>query len=225
MARIKRVCLVQGCGKFRHAHGYCNPHFLRWKRHGDPTAGGATPRPGERLQWIRDHVSYGGEDCLAWPFGRKPDGYPNVVNFDGLVTPAIRIMCTLANGDPPTPQHQAAHSCGRGREGCISPRHIRWATPVQNAEDRMKHGTQTRGRAKLEPEVVQAIYAKKGTALQTEVARELGVTNQDVWRIWNGISWRDLTGEPDDKSRARRKAIRLATRGARPVDAWDDPAA
>ncbi len=35
MAELK-VCSIEGCGKPVSKRGYCNAHFLRWKRHGDP---------------------------------------------------------------------------------------------------------------------------------------------------------------------------------------------
>ena len=227
MARIKRVCIVEGCGKWRHAHGFCASHFFRWRRHGDPLGGGPSnsEAQGERLGWLFEHAGHGAEACLIWPFSRTPEGYANVLWYGGRQVRAYRVMCMLAHGDPPTQGHHAAHSCGQGHQGCIAPRHLRWATPVENAEDRERHGTQTKGRPKLKPDLVREIYERRGTAPQTEVAAEMGVSNHAVWRIWNGISWRDLTGAPDDKSRARRKAIRLSRRGPLAIDAWDDRAA
>ena len=35
MATVK-LCSVADCGKPHSKRGYCNTHFLRWKRHGDP---------------------------------------------------------------------------------------------------------------------------------------------------------------------------------------------
>lgn len=38
-----RICSVDGCGKPRYKRQFCNAHYIRWRRHGDPTAGGASP--------------------------------------------------------------------------------------------------------------------------------------------------------------------------------------
>lgn len=50
-------------------------------------------------------------------------------------------MCELVHGAPPTPDHEAAHSCGKGHEGCIHPKHLSWATHSENQLDRREHGT------------------------------------------------------------------------------------
>lgn len=34
-----RGCSVDGCTGTIHGHGYCSPHYNRWRRHGDPLAG------------------------------------------------------------------------------------------------------------------------------------------------------------------------------------------
>lgn len=31
-----RTCVLEGCGRQHYSAGYCNPHWRRWKRNGDP---------------------------------------------------------------------------------------------------------------------------------------------------------------------------------------------
>lgn len=38
-----RICSIEFCDKPHSKRGYCNAHFLRWKRNGDPLAGRRTP--------------------------------------------------------------------------------------------------------------------------------------------------------------------------------------
>lgn len=38
-----RICTVNGCGKRREKRTFCNAHYLRWRRHGDPLSGAASP--------------------------------------------------------------------------------------------------------------------------------------------------------------------------------------
>lgn len=139
-----RLCLVEGCGRPHKAKGYCTPHFRRVQATGDAQPGLPIFKK-LAAEWIRDHLSYAGDDCLTWPFARIAGGpgsvTGSVVGRKGTTMPASRAMCILAHGEPPTPRHVAAHNCGKGHEACVNPRHLRWATMKENAADTLKHGT------------------------------------------------------------------------------------
>lgn len=102
-------------------------------------------------------------------------------------------MCMVAHGEPPTGSHEAAHSCGNGREGCVNPRHLRWATPVENQSDKVAHGTTYRGErhwsAKLTEVEVKEIRALLGTMSQAAIARLYGVDPSAVSEIKSGKTW------------------------------------
>lgn len=85
-------------------------------------------------------VGYTGDDCLLWPFSKSNKGY-GTINHDGRNLTVSRFLCAEVNGPPPTPDHVAAHSCGRGHTGCVNPRHLRWATRTENEADKIIHGT------------------------------------------------------------------------------------
>ncbi len=136
----KSVCMIDGCDKPTKGLGYCNSHYIRLKRHGDPL-GGKPVFHGEPMKYIEDEVlRYVGDDCLIWPFFRKADGRGQV-RFRGSDQIASRVVCTLAHGEPPTAEHAAAHNCGKGHEGCVTPSHLRWATVIENHADKRIHGT------------------------------------------------------------------------------------
>lgn len=40
------TCRVEKCERTRAARGWCEAHYRRWKRHGDPLSGGALRQPG-----------------------------------------------------------------------------------------------------------------------------------------------------------------------------------
>ncbi len=108
-------------------------------RYGDPLGGEpedfAPPRSRkERLSWVEAHVSYTGIGCLIWPYTCGERGYPSAVTKEarGERILATRLMCELAHGSAPTPEHQAAHSCHNGHIGCIHPQHLHWATDAEN---------------------------------------------------------------------------------------------
>lgn len=133
------LCTAPGCDKpvpeKNEKEGYfCNDHLRRWKKHGDPLAGNPHAKHGEMLAWIKAHVSYTGVGCLIWPFVRNERGYPiQVLNeASDERKGANRIMCELAHGSAPTPEHHAAHSCHNGHIGCIHPQHLHWVTDTEN---------------------------------------------------------------------------------------------
>lgn len=135
------ICILEECSRPANvsgaALGMCRPHYKRYKAHGDPRAG-RTPN-GEREDFLRDVVfPFEGSECLFWPFPTISNGYP-VLWRDGGSVYAHRIVCEHRYGPPPTPEHEAAHSCGNGHLGCVHPGHLRWATQIENAADKRLH--------------------------------------------------------------------------------------
>ncbi len=100
-------------------------------------------------------------------------------------------MCELVKGAPPTLRHEAAHSCGRGHQGCVSPAHLNWKTTSQNQLDRAKHGTKGSwaARGKLTPEEAAQIRALKGQKTQQQIADMFGVSRSQVSWIMTGRAW------------------------------------
>ncbi|TIO15578.1 MAG: hypothetical protein E5X86_19600 [Mesorhizobium sp.] len=105
-------------------------------------------------------MTYEGNDCLFWPFARSDNGYGRL---NGRFT--HRMVCEETHGPPPTPEHQAAHSCGKGNLACVTKGHLSWKTPMQNAADKIAHGTHNRGErhnlAKLTESEVLAIRKRR----------------------------------------------------------------
>ena len=137
------ICCVEGCERpLRYKESrLCGLHYQRQRKHGDPLGGGRLK--GEPLRWIKEHVAYEGDDCLIWLFARSNNGY-GCLRTNGRKYYAHRLMCELAHGEP-IGRVDAAHSCGRGRDGCVNPKHLRWATRLENMQDSVALGAQSRG--------------------------------------------------------------------------------
>jgi hypothetical protein len=170
--------------------GYCSMHYQRLQRHRDPSVVKATPSPAK--DWLRDHVGHDGDDCLIWPFANGADGYGRVHRpNDGPLTTAANVMCELAHGPRPSPLHESAHSCGRGSDGCVNPRHLRWATPTENHADKVEHGTTNRGerqgRHKLTETDVLEIRASHEP--QSVLAARYGVDPSTISNVQTGRTW------------------------------------
>lgn len=186
-----RLCSIPDCGKEHRHRGYCDMHYRRLLRHGDPFGGRATFR-GTVPTWVAQHLDYDGPECLIWPFGRSENGYGSC-RINGSVQNASRYICALVHGEPPTPAHEAAHSCGKGHEGCVHPKHLRWDTTSGNQSDKLVHETLVRGtsvhNAKLDEEKVRFIRMNENTLTRTEMARSLSVTVAAVSAVVLRKNW------------------------------------
>lgn len=189
---IVRICSVDGCGKPCKSRERCAAHHWRWRKHGDPLGGRSTER-GDLPAFLVKALVAETDDCIFWPYTRGSNGY-GIIRIDGRRKVVSRIVCERAHGDPPTLKHQAAHSCGRGHEGCINPRHLRWATRIENEADKLIHGTHRRGQrqhsAKLtEFDVIDIRRRAAAGETQRAIASEFGVGQQTVSGIVRREKW------------------------------------
>lgn len=184
------ICAIEGCAAKVECRGWCHKHYMRWYKHGDPNLL-LRAENGEPARWLIEHVTFEGTDCLIWPFGRAGKGYAGPVTIEGRTALACRFMCEMANGPPPSSEHEAAHSCGKGTDSCIHPKHLRWATQSENDADKDVHGTRTRGigyaSAKLNDDAVRRIRTMAGT--QQEIADYFGVSRNAIRQVLDGKTW------------------------------------
>ena len=152
---------------------------------------------GVALQWVQEvALPYPGDDCLAWPFQRNHLGRP-VFKLDYRTRYATRIICEMVHGSPPSASHVAAHSCGNGHDGCVNPRHLRWATPKENSEEMVAHGRSTRGSTNPQSKLKEADVREIKRLLQEgchrqKLADRFGVTKSAIDRIAQGRNWKWL---------------------------------
>lgn len=192
------VCSIPGCGLPHKGLGWCIKHYFRQRRHGDPLYREAdAPAPKRAaIKWIKDNTNFSGTECLIWPFAAKMTGGYGLVWWKGKKDGAHRVMCEMVNGPPPSPRHQAAHSCGNGSRGCTHPKHLRWATPLENDGDKEAHGTRVRGQkipwSKLTEQNVRAIRILLNTHTDIQIARQFGVSDSAIFAIRSGRSWKHV---------------------------------
>jgi hypothetical protein len=160
-------------------------------RHGDPLGGGPTQRE-PQLFYEETVLKFEGADCLIWPYARNAKGYGRVLR-DGKPRIVSRRVCEEINGPPPTPEHDAAHSCGNGHLGCVTKAHISWKTPKENSADMIAHGRSQRGEshygAKLTEAQVREIRELKGRVAQRQISEGYGISQSNVSLIQRGKSW------------------------------------
>jgi hypothetical protein len=188
-----RICSVPDCGKRHLAKGFCGKHWTANRLYGDPL--GKAPSYSQQLKWLNSNSASSTDECIKWPFAILPDGYAHA-HFRGVSMKASRAMCIVAHGEPPTDKHETAHSCGRGNQGCVNPRHLRWATKQENEKDKVAHGTSNRGErsahAKLNEDDVRAIRSMSATMTDRGIAKIFGITHSSVQSIRNRKTWSHL---------------------------------
>jgi hypothetical protein len=200
-----RLCSIPDCGKPTVSRGWCDRHYRRWLAHEDPLGGGTGH--GEAQRFYREVVltdERGPSDpCLIWPFWKVRNGYAMLHQREGNGRIVSRVLCEEVYGPPPTPDHQAAHSCGKGHLACVTKGHLSWKTIIDNRADMVRHGTRLYGekqaRAKLTQADVDEIRRLRGIVVQRELAQIYGVTQALISHIQIGRVWRGLpdpeTGE------------------------------
>lgn len=175
-------------------NGLCAGHDRRKKLYGDPMMGRRSR--GTAARYFHDVVlPYDGDECLTWPFTTSVGGYA-VVQLDGRQQYVSRILCERQFGPAPTAEHHAAHSCGNGAGHCCTKRHLRWATPAENIQDKVGHGTILRGEmnplSKLTAEKVRHIRSFKGVLTQMEIAAYFGVSQTLISQIFLNKIWKGV---------------------------------
>lgn len=191
-------CSISECGRPHYAHGWCKAHYYRWRKHGDPLGGGA-PRgssAGSPASYFREVVlAYEGNDCLTWPFTCNNAGYGQM-RAGGRSIIVSRRVCEETHGPAPTPDHEAAHSCGHGDQACVTKAHLSWKTHAGNQADMIAHGTNTCGdrhaSAKLKSTDVLEVRRLRGSVTGRELAQKFGVSEAQISRAQTGSNWKHI---------------------------------
>jgi hypothetical protein len=119
------------------------------------------------------------------------DGHMRVVLCapGGKTTAFVHALVLTAHVGPRPAGHQACHRNGDASDNRVE--NLRWGTAASNQQDRIAHGTTSRGAsngsAKLTEEQVRAIRAD--SRKHADIAAELGVARTTVGLVKAGKSW------------------------------------
>lgn len=126
----KPTCSTKGCGCPTKARGLCNAHYLRWRRYGDPSAGGVR-RLGDPTAVIASRTEWVGE-CLTWTASHNGYGYGRM-KINGRDTLVHRWVWEQANGQIP-PGVEIDHVCHN--RACVKREHLRATSKSENMQNR-----------------------------------------------------------------------------------------
>jgi hypothetical protein len=182
-----RICSIGGCGKRHKAKGFCVMHYYRLMRNGDAKVAKKAAN-GECINFLQNMKA--SQDCIDWPFGKFSDGYGSI-HFEGKTMRASRASALLHHGKPESQKMEAAHSCGNRL--CVNPKHIRWATRLENENDKIGHGTRSvgekHGAAKLTEDDVRMIRQLIKTQTAASLCRKFNMSRGAIDHILKGKNW------------------------------------
>lgn len=174
-----RICAIHDCSNPVRARGWCNRHWQRWKKYGDPLAGGAHRVRSQNLaDRILGHISITATGCWEYTAARDRSGYGRV-RWQGSTFFAHRLAYQLWVGPPP---EAVCHACDN--PPCVNPAHLFGGTQQDNVRDMVQKG-RARHAVKLSDEHVLAI--RQDRRLLREIAAEYRVTESTVSRIRRGV--------------------------------------
>lgn len=115
---------------------------------------------------------------------------PMIACFGSSSRGAHRYVCIASHGEPPKGKNEAAHICGKGRQGCVNPRHLHWASRAENHAE----GAKLRGSgvaplyrtSKIPNHDIQTIRSMRGNERIAVTAARYGVHESTISLIQSG---------------------------------------
>jgi len=148
----------------------------------------------EQIKFLTDLIGHQGDECVKWPFTIDSHVGRGRVYYDDRNWWAHRLMCIMAHGEPPEERYHASHTCGKGHEACVNPKHLEWKTGSANTLEKHKHGTFVQNtwgrRGKLTLAQAREIKALKGIKTQVELAKEYNISDTTIRGIHAGRWWK-----------------------------------
>lgn len=140
----------------------------------------------------------------------KPNGYgqnyPCFYAGNGSYLQVNRTVCWTFHGSPPSEKHEAAHLDGRTENN--RPENLAWKTPIENAADKVRHGTAPIGvknaRARLDEAVVADIIDRYAVGEKSlNLAIEYHVTASNILAIVRGDTWTHVKSSRRESAKFR----------------------
>jgi hypothetical protein len=154
------ICSIEGCENKVLALGWCNKHYLRNKRHGNPLKGNTFY--GAPLAYLKAHMYDG---CSTeWSFAKAPNGYGKYgqIMFQGKLQGVHQVSFLIGNNLTELPKGMVVrHLCNCGHLGCFNFECLALGTKRDDVQDQIKAGTwqhgETHAQAKLSSEQIDEI--------------------------------------------------------------------
>lgn len=177
---MKVECSVPGCESPRRKRDWCQSHYQRWARHGDPTGGGAQRLPfanaAERF-WAKVDRSAGASACWPWTGSCGLTGYGRFQwrAISKAPLTASRVAYFLTHDEWPA---VVRHTCDN--PPCCNPAHLLPGTQGENNRDKIERGRQRVRRLLSDEDVVVIRTRVAAGETQARLAAEFEIDNSTV---------------------------------------------
>ena len=137
----------------------------------------------ELKEWMESQYITNDNGCWIWGHHIHSQGY-GLIQYKQKNMKVHRLYWLLSGREIPDNLHILhGKDCSKA---CYNPDHLSVGNPIQNALDRHRDGTMRQ--AKLTKEQVLEIRSKVDKS-HTELAKEYGMSRQQIDRIINGTRW------------------------------------
>ena len=127
--KARKTCSVPGCTETHRSKGYCESHYRRWRRHGDPEKVGRQTS-GTLYERIQFRIEIDSNGCHNYTGSTTSSGYGNI-GMDGQWHYPHRVVYEHVWGPIP-PGYTVDHCCGNKR--CANPLHLQAVPHSENCK-------------------------------------------------------------------------------------------
>lgn len=134
---MSRLCVIAGCDSKHYARGWCEMHYSRVRRHGNPllVKGSNSPKNTPILERLKNKSEIR-DDCWEWHGGRSRNGY-GLICCEGKMKGTHRVSWIVHNGPIPGGLY-VLHKCDN--PCCWRPDHLFLGTQKDNMRDMHEKG-------------------------------------------------------------------------------------
>jgi hypothetical protein len=149
--------------------------------------------------WNKVRVGVNQASCWYWKASTHNFGY-GTFRINGKTYLAHKLALFFWTGEDKSDIKQVNHSCNN--PACCNPNHLYWGTPKENTKDAIKSGRfrnppvfhgEEHPNAILNNDKVRMIRSQRASGRRViEIARELGVSEQTIYRVVNFDYWKEV---------------------------------
>lgn len=194
-----RVCKIKECQLKHKGKGYCQKHYARFKKYGDPHFVPENFKYGRSLEerfWSKVEKSDNKTECWNWKAATrsKKDRY-GIFRIGDKNYIASRVSWKLSNGKFPPKGIIVRHTCDNPL--CVNPNHLKTGTTKDNSEDMVKRDRSLRGQkhhnSKIaDTDAIQIIELLNKGLYPEEISKKLNIPRTIVSSVKTGKSWAHL---------------------------------